>query len=196
MKKFIAISSAILVAIVAVFITLGCIKPENGIDCGAPNRVYLYAKSATAIKNGNKSDGETYGFSSASVTYEEVTKLVNEMFSISMLEYAFHGDSTKPVVGQDIANKYAKYSSSLIENKAYAVRYTFTEKQSQVVSYQGDTKVVEYYAIMMIINPDKNYQEIPVYFSTTSGSSSYAEKPMLVNAKTDKLVEYIKNCAA
>ena len=186
MKKFLAISAGFLVAIIAIFITLGCIKPQTKLVYDDPKTVMVYAKSSTAVKNGLGDNN----FSATSKTYKNIVERTQEMFKISMLEYLIHGDKAVSIVDQDIANTYATYSSSLLSSK-YAVALSFEKTQEQVVTYQGDKKTIKYQKIIILIDPDKNYQQVPIYFSTSSEGSSYEKAPMVMNIKAASLVEYI-----
>ena len=187
MKKFIAVSAVFLVAIVAIITTLGCIKPKTDLSYEAPKKVIVYAKSSVAIQNGEKERE----FSSSSITYRNIVEKTEEMFDISMLTHAIHGNSVKPVVKQDIENTYGKYSSNLLTSK-YAVLLSFDETQTQIVEYQGDQKTIYFKKIIILMDPEKDYQEVPIYFSETADvGTDYKDSPMVVNVKASKLIQYI-----
>lgn len=184
MKKFTIVSAVFLTLIITLFICLACIKPSVDFNY-TPDKVYIYANSSTALKNG-KGEQE---FTPASITYRETLERVNNMFKLSMIEYASHGDSVNPTVGQDIENKYTTYSSNLL-SKNYAIAYNFEEEQEQIVYYGGSSHIVNHYGFIIIIDTTKDYQEVPVYWKKSSGSS-YEKSPMLLKAKVADLVEYI-----
>lgn len=185
MKKFLIASASILGVIIVLFVTLACIKPQSKFTYGEPTKVCVYAKSSSALQNGK---GES-SFSPTSVTYRNIMEKTEEIFKVSMFDYAVHGDSVYPVTGQDLAGEYSSYSSSLLNSK-YSVSFTFDETQKQVVVCDGDKKTIEYKKIIILIDPDKNYQTVPVYFST-SESGSYEKNPMVVNIRASKLIRYI-----
>ena len=187
MKKFLAVSAVFLVAVIAILTTLGCVKPKLDFNYDAPNKVIVYAKSSVAVQNG-VGDRE---FSSSSITYRNIVEKTKELFNISMFDHAIHGNSVFPIVEQDVENTYAKYSSSLLTSK-YAVLLSFEETQSQVVVYKGDKKTISYKKIIILMDPEQDYQRVPVYFSTTSETGTdYDKSPMVVNIKASALIEYI-----
>jgi len=70
----------------------------------------------------------------------------------------------------------------------------FDEKQSVVVTAEGNTKVVEFYALIMILDKTSNGGEAALYFSTSEGTSkSYSKSPILVNAKLNDLYDFAKS---
>lgn len=188
MKKFIICTAVFLGAILIMLTTTCFIKTQPKFTYDNPTSVVVYAKSSVAIKNGK---GESM-FSKDSITYREVTNLVNQMYKISMFSHISHGNSIKPVVGQDISESYSSWSSSIL-TKNYAVAFNFDEKQRQVVEYQGNTKVVEYFGFVIILNEEQqNYAELPIYFKTST-DGSYTKAPMLVKAKSKDLIKYIQS---
>ena len=187
MKKFLAVSAAFLTFVVALFITLGCVKPKIDLNYDNPTKVLVYAQSSVALQNG-VGDRE---FSSTSITYRKILEKTEEVFKVSMFDHAMHGNSVFPIVEQDVASKYAKYSSNLLSSK-YAVMLSFDETQKQVVSYEGDKKTISYKKLIMLFDPEKDYQEVPIYFSTTSETGTdYDKSPMVVNIKASALIDYI-----
>ena len=187
MKKFLIASAAFLTAVVALFITLGCIKPKTTLQYDDPAKVIVYAKSSVALQNGI-GDRE---FSPSSKTYKNVLEKTQEMFKVSMFDHAAHANNINPVVELDIEKEYAKYTSSMLSSK-YAVLLTFDEEQVQVVTDKGDPKTIRFKKIIMLIDPDKGYQEIPIYFSSTAETGTdYNESAMVVNVNPSSLIEYI-----
>lgn len=185
MKKFLIASGTILAVVIALFVTLACIKPQTKFNYDEPEKIIIYAKSSSALQNGK---GES-SFSPASVTYKETLGKTQNMFKLSMFDYAIHGDSVYPTVGQDLMGEYKTYSSSMLNSK-YAVSFMFEEKQKQVVVCDGDKKTIEYKRFIILIDPEKDYQDAPVYFST-SDSGSYEKSPMIVKIRALKLIDYI-----
>ena len=86
MKKVLIISASFLAIIIALFITLGCVKPDQKLSYTEPQRVIVYAKSQTALQNG-VGDRE---FSSTSKTYRNIVDKTQEMFEVSMFDHAIH----------------------------------------------------------------------------------------------------------
>ena len=76
MKKFLAVSAAFLTFVVALFITLGCVKPKIDLNYDNPTKVLVYAQSSVALQNG-VGDRE---FSSTSITYRKILEKTEEVF--------------------------------------------------------------------------------------------------------------------
>ena len=186
MKKVIAFSSIIILAVIAIITTMACIKTNVKFEFSNPTSIVAYANSSVAVKNGKGEDE----FTSSSVTYDKILNEVKNMFNLSMLSRVWHGDTTSPKISQDVLNEYPTCNSSLFSEN-YAVVFNFEEKQRQIVEYKGDTKLVEFYGLTIELSLSEGYQQIPLYFKTSS-SGSYQTNPILVYGDATKLIEYIK----
>ena len=186
MKKIIAFSSIIILAVIAIITSLACIKTNPRLTFNNPTSICAYANSSVAVKNGKGEDE----FTASSVTYDKILNEVKNMFNLSLLSRVWNGDTKNPIVSQDILNEYPACNSSLLSEN-YAIVLNFSEKQRQIVEYNGDTKIVEYYGLTIVLSLNSGYQQIPLYFKTSS-SGSYQTNPMLVYGDATKLIEYIK----
>lgn len=187
MKKFIIISAVMTASILIMLLTMCFIKTAPNFTYSQPSSVMAYAKSSVAIKNG-KGDSE---FSPNSQTYKDLTSEVDKMFKISMFKRVIKGDTVNPVVGQDIEGKTDSWSSTLL-SKNYAVAFNYKKKQRQIVNYDGDTKVVEYYGFVIILSEESSFTEVKIYFKTGT-DSSYTNNPMLAYGNTKNLIKAIEN---
>lgn len=194
MKKFIYCTISITAVIFIMCMTLCFIKPTLNFTYDDPAGIKVYALSSSHLNiNGTPdSDGVNRGFTetNAKITYRELKTKTAQMFNQSMFTHAIHGNNIKPVVEQDLDGKYAVWTSSFY-TKTYVIEFIFSTKQSQVISYKGDTKVVEYYGFTMLLTLSKGYQEIPVYFTKEKDSTTRESSPMIVYGNTSKLVKYI-----
>ena len=74
----------------------------------------------------------------------------------------------------------------------YSVLLSFEETQSQVVVYEGDKKTINYKKLLILMDPEKDYQEVPIYFSTTAETGTdYDSSPIVVNINAKVLIDYI-----
>ena len=108
-----------------------------------------------------------------------------------MLNHLSYGNSAIPNVGIDTENKYSTYSTSLL-NDHYAVAYTFKTKQQQVTRNDKDPKMVEHFGFIIILDPNKNYQEAPVYIKTVE-TGTYKANPMIIKIKAKTIIDYINS---
>lgn len=186
MKKVIAFSSIIILAVIAIITSMACIKTNASLSFNNPTSIVAYANSSVAVKNGKGEDE----FTSSSVTYDKILSEVKNMFSLSLLTRVWHGDTSNPKVSQDILNEYPTCNSSLLSEN-YAVVLNFDEKQRQIIEYKGDTKLIEYYGLTIVLSLNSGYQQIPLYFKT-SASGAYQTNPILVYGDATRLIDYIK----
>lgn len=186
MKKILAVSGAIIVCILAVIGVLAAVKVETKFSYGAPTSIAFYEKSSVAKENGT-GDSE---FSSDSETYKTALKLIDKMLSTNMLTKVWNNDFAKNQISQDIDGKYSDYSNSVLSTN-YAIKLNFSEKQKQVIEYNGDTKIIEYFSLLFILGED-NYHEMPVYF-TIATSGNYQKFPITVKGNPKQLIKFIQN---
>lgn len=186
MKKFLIISASFLAVVLVLITTLGLVKPNLNFNYDAPTEIMLYRKSSSAVTNGKSDDS----YSSSSNTYEKALENLEKSMEVSMLDNLYHGYNAVSKVCQDSDGTYATWSSSLLSTK-YAIRLNFEETQQQIVEFEGDEKLIKYKKIIILIDPDLDYQLVPVYFGTSSTDSSYEENPMLINIRAKKLIEFI-----
>jgi hypothetical protein len=185
MKKLLISTSAFLVAIVAIIISLCCVKPTLKFDYEEPETLIAYATSTTGTNSNS-------GHSKGSIAHKELNKRLQEMFQLSMINYVVHGVSVKPVISQDLDGNHDSLSSDMLR-KNYAVRVNFEQTQSQVVVYDGSTKTIEYQSLYFIMDPNGGFQQVVIYFATSSSASvsSFDSSPMFAYADTTKVIEYI-----
>ena len=184
LKRFGIIASIIIVLIIATTIVLGCVKVNNGLDLDQPSKIVIYNKSSVGVE---------YTSETTPSKYNKVKEMYEEMTSLSVFDYMLNGISLNQQASQDLSQDYATWKESNKSNN-YCLELIFSEKQSVVVSINGNTKVVEFYALIMTIEESSHGKETALYFSTSSGTSkSYSTSPILVTAKQSKLYDYISN---
>ena len=178
MKKFIAVSAVFFVSIIAIFIGLSCIHPQSNLIYTGSDTINIYAKSTTAKKTYNKD----------SKGYNTVVEYIGDALKISTFTHLFNG-TTDPRLTQDVGN-LAEYSANSVLTKNYAISLQFSTEQKQVVYEDGNEHVITHYGYIIIINPDKDYQLVQLYFKPYT-YSNYKAEPMLAYINAKEVIQYI-----
>ena len=185
LKRFSIISAIIIGLLIATLITLACVKVDNGLSINDPSKIIVYTKSTV---------GTEYSEEKTPAKYKKVKKLYNEMTNLSVIDYMITGKSLRLEPSQDLDQEYPTWDNSKNKSNYYCVELIFDEKQSIIVNIDGNTKVIEFYALIMTIQKSNLSREVAVYFSTTEGTSkNYSSSPILINAKQNGLFEYIQS---
>ena len=183
LKKFSIISSIIATLIVISVIVLGCIKINNGLALNDPDKILVYSKSTIAKEYTKQDSPKVYG---------ELKSLYENMTNLNLFDYMLSKNdiNTKPT--QDLENKFKSWTGSNKEN-GYCLEFIYNTRQTIVVTIDGDTKVVEFYALIMQVEENKGVQKIAMYFSLSTGSSkTYSDSPIIVLGNQNGLFSYIK----
>ena len=124
-------------------------------------------------------------------------KQLNETTNLSVFDKLVNGFSLSKKIYQDSEKKYSKWSTDLMKNNL-VIEIIYNSMHDLVV-YDGDySRVVSYYCIAFVIPDNKNFTEIPVYYSFTQESSekdaSYAEcTPLILCGEAEELSEFVKS---
>lgn len=181
LKKFGIFTGIIAAIIVITTIVLSCIR----VDCGlglTPDKIIVYSESSVGVE---------YTEETTPSRYNKLNSLLNSSTNLSIIDYMFRGVSLNSKPSQDIDNEYSRWSENNKSN-GYCVELIFNDKQTVIVSIDGDTKVVEFYGLIFMVEDSIASREVAIYFSTSEGSSkSYTTNPMLLNAKQNKLLSYL-----
>lgn len=181
-KKFTIFTSIIIGIIIVTSIVLGCVKIDNGLKFDEPQKFKVYAKSSIGLE---------YSKETTPSKYNELNNLYKEMTNLSIFKYMINGVGLDIEPGQDMAENEDSWLESNKSNY-YCLEVIFEDKQSTVVNVNGDTKVVEFYALIMKVEKSVTGKEVALYFSTSEGSSkSYSKNPLLVMAKQNKVFKFI-----
>ena len=186
LKKFSIFASIIAGMIVAIVITLSCVKINNSIT-GAPDRAIAYLKSSTGV-----TCDETHN----TTHFEKIKKLYKQMTNVSVIDYLASGESVDTYSTQDFENSQT-YPSSTEKQENYCLELIFKEKQTIVVKIDGDTKLVEFYSLLFVVNDSLISSDFEVFFSQTEdfeSSKQYynCKNPIYLRANGSKMVKYLK----
>lgn len=185
-KRFSILASIIASVIVVMVVIFGCLRINNGLEIHNPDSIIVYSKSIVA-------SGE-YTQSNAPKTYSKLQELYKNMTNLNIFDYMFSNNNinTKPTQDQD--NEFKQWTNVNKQN-GYCVEFVYADnnKQTVVVVVDGDTKVIEFYSLIMQVEEDKGVQKIALYFSNSTGSSkTYSDNPIVVIGKQKEFVNYLK----
>ena len=178
LKRFSIISAVIIGILVTTLITLSFIKVDNSLNIDDPSKIIVYSKSTI---------GAQYSLETTPSKYKKAKKCYDSMTNLSVVDYMISGKNLKLEPSQDVDQKYSTWKESNKSNN-YCVELIFDEKQSIIVTVDGNTKVIEFYGLIMMLNKTNNGGEVAMYFSTSEGTSkSYTTSPILLNGKQNAL---------
>ena len=192
MKKIFSIISASMASLVLVFlITLCFIKTNVSIVNKNPVRVMVYNESSTAtVANGyTKDDAE----------YIEILNLVKKVTSVSVFTRLVNNSVVKPVIEQDLDGKYADWSTEIkLEN--IVVELVYDKAQDLIVYVDGDTRVITYFCLSLVVPANNDFSDIVIYYSETNNSTDSSKDesykacdPLTVKGKGGKLLKYLNS---
>ena len=182
-KKFSIVASIIAALIVVMVVIFGCLKVNNGLEINNPDSILVYSKSVVANE---------YTLEETPSVYNKLKSLYKEMTNLTVFDFMLSKNDihTKPT--QDINNKYKEWTN-VNKQSGYCVVFLYNEKQSIIISIDCDTKVIEFYGLIMQVSENVGVQKIALYFSTTSGSSkTYSDSPIVVIGKQKAMFNYVK----
>jgi len=188
LKRFTIISSIIMTIILVAIITLSCVKVDNSLKIDDPSIIRIYAKSSVPVE---------YSEEETPSKYNKVLKLFKATTKLSIMDYMISGRPLNMKPSQDI-NEPLKYETWKESNKSnyYYIELIFEEKQSIIVSIDGNTKVVEFTAFIMKVQKSRFGKEVALYPSTsTQDKKNYASGPILLTMEQNKLYNFIDKIA-
>lgn len=191
LKKF-SIFTAIIVSILVVLtVVLSCIKVDSGLKI-EPDKIIVYLKDSAGVTCYDDSVNQRN-----KTHFAELKKRYKNMTKLSIMDYMLRGKAVDVTPSQDLDDKYDVWSYSNKSN-FYCLELIFKEKQSVVVKIGEDTKVVDFYALIMKVEKSSLSHEVALYFSSTSdydASKSYSSSPILVNANQNSIYKYLDKMA-
>lgn len=184
-KKFAIIAASFLGLIFIAMIVLACIHVNDGLDIKKPDTYNVYVESRTALGGYTENDTPK--------VYSKIDKLYKEMTNLNLMDYMAKGMSFKSVNPGQNLDKDDEFDES-IKEKGICLELVFDEKQTIVVEIDGNTKVIEFYSIIMQVENQRKCREISVYFSTSTGSyKTYQSNAILIVGKQNKLYDYLSS---
>lgn len=183
LKKFGIISSVIVSILVVITIVLSCVKVNCGLMLSAPSKFLLYNETSVSIALTEKNNPGDF---------KKMNELYNQMTNLSIINYMVNNKAIKSKPGQDLDDKYSRWIGTN-KSENVCLELIYDDKQTIIVEVDGDTKIIEFYGLIMIVNNNVIGSEVAIYFSTSeSETKSYSQNPILVNAKQNKLYKFIQ----
>lgn len=188
MKKYLLSVGCFLGVMLLLFILMLVVPIQEKIPVQAPTtiRVYNQSLSPKTIQPGSQKEQFDTLFS----YFQNMTKV--SMFERLCADNTFFSGIKQPKNGKTYA-----YSNT-IQSKGVCMELLFEEKQSLVITIDGNTKKIETKAILFEVKPAKTAYVIQIYFGINNSSTSpqYISSdgnsyPLLTVAKTNKLYNYI-----
>lgn len=189
MKKLFTIISASISVLVLVFIlVISFVKVNIKIESGKPFQIYVYNNSTVAINS--------EGYKAGSKEYDNILKALNETTNISIFKRLVNKTKLNDKIEIDISGKIAKYSTNMKQNHI-VVEMIYDKQQDVVAYYEGNSRVVSYYAAIYVIKPNNEFFDVIVYYSSTNDStkkdSYYADcYPLILKGDSSYITDFMK----
>lgn len=195
MKKIFAKIAACIMAVVVLFlITLNFIKTNIPLEYnyGDIYQINIFNQSTTSI-------GQN-AFTSEDEEYDDILKNLNLVTNVPIFTRLVNRGRVDDKIEQDLGGMFNSYSTEM-KQSYIAVEIVFSEAQDFVVYYEGDSRVLTAFAIMYVIVPGTNYDEVLVYYSETNDSNTreneYTKnKPMVLYGISKKFTKFIRELDA
>lgn len=186
-KIFIAIAGGLSLVIVSFLITICNVKSNVSIAFNSPYSVVIF---------NNSTKGEEYKTdANLEILQEEINKLTN----LTVYNKLVNGFSLTKNIEMDTSGKFTKYSTDLL-NKNLVIEFIYTTEQDLVVYEDGNSRVISFYCLLLVIPKVDDCTEIAVYYSNTSNTEnnekndSYATNtPLILHGNAKDFINQIKN---
>lgn len=183
-KIFVIIAISICVLVSSFLITTNSIKSNVSIAVGKPYSVVVFdhTLAGTEIKDESK--------------ISNLDKKLNKTTNVTVFDKLVNGFTLSKKIYQDSEGRYTKWTTDILKNNL-VVEIIYNSMQDLVVYDGKNSRVVSYYCISFVIPANKNFTEIPVYYSFTQEASeknkSYAEcTPLILCGEAKELSEFVK----
>ena len=186
MKKLFCIISAAIIGVVGSFlVTLSFIRTKS-VVFDNPYSINVYYKSTTPI-SGNVSYYEEDD------EFSDIMKKMGQSLNNSLFTQMFYdGDlDNKPVYGK---TDYATYDTTM-KNENLVVELIYRETKNIVCYEDGNSRVMSFTCLMIVIPCMDRYTEMVIYSSVNNDSTLKEEEykkctPFVVKGNPKKLLKY------
>lgn len=205
MKKIFSKIAACIMAVVVLFlITLNFIKTNIPLEYKRDNVAGLYIFNQSTTKSISYTD-ETFtdGPNDSNIEWKDVNEILdnlNQITNVPIFTRLVNRGRIDDKIEQDLGGMFNTYSTEM-KQSYIAVEILFSEYQDFVVYYEGDSRVLTAAAIMYVIVPGSNYDEVLVYYSETNDSNTreneYTKnKPIVLYGISKKFTKFIRELDA
>ena len=188
-KKFTIIAVVLSAIIIAVSLTLCFVKTDTygeKLRLSSPNYFVVYDGSEAGTK-----------ISSNSADYQALSSEFLKFTSVSIFSrLVFNGVLDEDVVQEQASNISAGYYTSAMKHQNTCLEACFEEKQTQIISIDGNTKVVEYYSLLFEIS-SSGTRNVYIYFDSDNITNhTYTGLPLVVTGNTENLLKMALRASA
>lgn len=175
-KKFGIVAIIISSVIVVTCIVLCFIKTDTPLTISTPSTFYLYNNSTTATQITENEDSEKFN---------RIYSSLKDMTSLNVFVRLAQGGKLDEKPSQDVDCEIGYYSNQL-KQENLCLEVVFDEIQRQIIQIDGNTKVLEYYSMLFVVEKSGTHT-VAIYLNQNSGNRVYTGLPMLVRANTTNL---------
>ena len=194
-KVFIIISSVIMSLTLIMILVMSLVKVNVKMDIVQdPDEIYIYNKSTVAYTPKSTTSS---GLKSTDKEYKDIMKHINDMTNISVFTRLMNGIGLDSKPEQDLDGTYIKYANDL-KTTHIAVELLYTGSRDSIVYYKGNSKTVNYSAIIFVIPINEGVGDVTIYFSQNNSTTNREEYygrcvPVHVKANTKNITKYVDN---
>ena len=187
LKRFSIISAIIVGLVLVATIVLSCVKIDNPLQIATADIITVYSQTSAGVD---------FSMKDTPAKYKRLVKEVENMTKLTIFDCMLKDYDLKREPSQDVDKKYPTFDKSKTTTEKYCVELVFDEEQEMKVVVDQDTKVIKFTALIFALSSENSGQELALYYSTTGVNEdykTYTTQPILIKAKTNKILEYIKS---
>ena len=187
LKRFSIISAIIVGLVLVATIVLSCVKIDNPLQIATADKITVYSQTSAGVD---------FSMKDTPAKYKRLVKEIENMTKLTIFDCMLKDYDLKREPSQDVDKKYPTFDKSKTTTEKYCVELVFDEEQEMKVVVDQDTKVIKFTALIFALSSENGGQELALYYSTTSVNEdykTYTTQPILIKAKTNKILEYIKS---
>ena len=187
LKRFSIISAIIVGLVLVATIVLSCVKIDNPLQIATAEKITVYSQTSAGVD---------FSMKDTPAKYKRLVKEIENMTKLTIFDCMLKDYDLKREPSQDVDKKYPTFDKSKTTTEKYCVELVFDEEQEMKVVVDQDTKVIKFTALIFALSSENGGQELALYYSTTGVNEdykTYTTQPILIKAKTNKLLEYIKS---
>ena len=187
LKRFSIISAIIVGLVLVATIVLSCVKIDNPLQIATADKITVYSQTSAGVD---------FSMKDTPAKYKRLVKEVENMTKLTIFDCMLKDYDLKREPSQDVDKKYPTFDKSKTTTEKYCVELVFDEEQEMKVVVDQDTKVIKFTALIFALSSENGGQELALYYSTTGVNEdykTYTTQPILIKAKTNKILEYIKS---
>lgn len=187
MKKIFCIISAVMIGIIGSFLTTLCFIKTRAVKFDNPFSINVYYKNTTPI------DSEKPTYYENDDEYSEIIDSLEKMVNSSLITLMFYNGNleNKTLYG---GNDYASYDTKM-KNDNLVVEFIYKETKNVVCYENGNSRVISFSCMIMIIPIVEKYMPIVVYTAVNNDSKMKEEEykkstPFVIKGNPKSLLKF------